>query len=229
MLAADAKTQKIEPDPNFLWRTEFSEAVCKRDWRELFIFLRVQWPLHSACTCSFTFFTQMFFVHKEATPAWAIVLQSKKNLLKLTRINSQNDSLLFTTHSKERRLLPMSHVITQLSHTYGCFQKPVIIKVYKVLNMDFFSYKIRSLHFKRHSLTHWSCMDYFYDGWMCFLEHQKKHIAGKYYTNITGILLNITPTVFVWKKKGIQYTPTVRWLEGHSIMGWFSLLGELFF
>ncbi len=31
MNATDAKTQKIEPDPNFLWRTKVSEAVCKRD------------------------------------------------------------------------------------------------------------------------------------------------------------------------------------------------------
>ncbi len=30
MLATDAKTQKIEPDPNFLRRTKVSEAVCKR-------------------------------------------------------------------------------------------------------------------------------------------------------------------------------------------------------
>ncbi len=28
MHAMDAKTQKIEPDPNFLWRTKVSEAVC---------------------------------------------------------------------------------------------------------------------------------------------------------------------------------------------------------
>ncbi len=27
--ATDAKTQKIEPDPNFFWRTKVSEAVCK--------------------------------------------------------------------------------------------------------------------------------------------------------------------------------------------------------
>ncbi len=33
MHATDAKTQKIEPDPNFfLWRTKVLEAVCKRDW-----------------------------------------------------------------------------------------------------------------------------------------------------------------------------------------------------
>ncbi len=31
MHATDAKTQKIEPDPKFFWRTKISEAVCKRD------------------------------------------------------------------------------------------------------------------------------------------------------------------------------------------------------
>ncbi len=29
MNATDAKMQKIEPDPNVLWRTNVSEAVCK--------------------------------------------------------------------------------------------------------------------------------------------------------------------------------------------------------
>ncbi len=57
MLATDAKTQKIEPDPNFLWQTKVSEAVCKRDWHNVnsYLFfnkisdenfgLGVQWPL----------------------------------------------------------------------------------------------------------------------------------------------------------------------------------------
>ncbi len=31
MKATDAKTQKIEHDPNALWRTKVSAAVCKRD------------------------------------------------------------------------------------------------------------------------------------------------------------------------------------------------------
>ncbi len=35
MHATDAKTQKIEPDPIFFWRTKVSEAVCKRDWHNM--------------------------------------------------------------------------------------------------------------------------------------------------------------------------------------------------
>ncbi len=37
MHATDAKTQKIEPGPNFFWRTKISEAVCKRDWQREFL------------------------------------------------------------------------------------------------------------------------------------------------------------------------------------------------
>ncbi len=58
MLATDAKTQKIEPDPKKnLWWAKVSEAACKRDWQceVVFIFQRakisdenfrlsVQWP-----------------------------------------------------------------------------------------------------------------------------------------------------------------------------------------
>ncbi len=35
MHATNVKTQKIEPDPNFLWWTNVSEAVCKRDWHNV--------------------------------------------------------------------------------------------------------------------------------------------------------------------------------------------------
>ncbi len=35
MYATDAKTQKIEPDPNFFMMDESSEAVCKRDWHNI--------------------------------------------------------------------------------------------------------------------------------------------------------------------------------------------------
>ncbi len=36
MHATDAKTQKIEPDPNFFENeTKVSEAVCKRDWHNV--------------------------------------------------------------------------------------------------------------------------------------------------------------------------------------------------
>ncbi len=43
MLATDAKMQKIEPDPNFLWRTKVSEAVCKHDWHNVrYLFFYVQ-------------------------------------------------------------------------------------------------------------------------------------------------------------------------------------------
>ncbi len=44
MHATDAKTQKIEPDPNFFWRTKVSEAVCKRDWHNMrsYLFFNVR-------------------------------------------------------------------------------------------------------------------------------------------------------------------------------------------
>ncbi len=56
MHATDAKTQKIKPDQNkFLWWTKVSEAVCKRDWHNVRLYLFfdvrkfqmkiVQWPL----------------------------------------------------------------------------------------------------------------------------------------------------------------------------------------
>ncbi len=35
MHATDAKTQKIEPDPNFFMTDKISEAVCKRDWHNV--------------------------------------------------------------------------------------------------------------------------------------------------------------------------------------------------
>ncbi len=44
MHATDAKTQKIEPDPNFFWQTKVSEAVCKRDWHNVrsYLFFNVR-------------------------------------------------------------------------------------------------------------------------------------------------------------------------------------------
>ncbi len=55
MHATDAKTQKIEPDPNFFWRTKVSEAVCKRDWHNVrsyfFFYVRKFWTL---CAETFT-------------------------------------------------------------------------------------------------------------------------------------------------------------------------------
>ncbi len=44
MHATDAKTQKIEPDPNLFWRTKVSEAVCKRDWHNVrsYLFFNVR-------------------------------------------------------------------------------------------------------------------------------------------------------------------------------------------
>ncbi len=39
MLATDAKTEKIEPNPKKVWRTKVSEAVCKRDWHNVRSFI----------------------------------------------------------------------------------------------------------------------------------------------------------------------------------------------
>ncbi len=56
MLATDAKTQKIKPDPNFLWRTEVSEAVRKRDWHTAsYLFFNVR-----KLTCEMTFTLSLY-------------------------------------------------------------------------------------------------------------------------------------------------------------------------
>ncbi len=55
MHATDAKTQKIEPDPNFFWRTKVSEAVSKRVWHNvrsyLFFNVREFWTKISDSVC----------------------------------------------------------------------------------------------------------------------------------------------------------------------------------
>ncbi len=55
MHAMDAKTQKIETDPIFLWRTKVSEAVCKRDWHNVrsYLFFNVQ-KFWTQCAMAFT-------------------------------------------------------------------------------------------------------------------------------------------------------------------------------
>ncbi len=55
MHATDAKTQKIEPDPNFLWRTKVSEAVCKRDWHNMrsYLFFNVR-KFQTQCAMTLT-------------------------------------------------------------------------------------------------------------------------------------------------------------------------------
>ncbi len=55
MHATDAKTQKIEPDPIFFWRTEVSEAVCKRDWHNVrsYLFFNVR-KFRTQCVETFT-------------------------------------------------------------------------------------------------------------------------------------------------------------------------------
>ncbi len=55
MHATDAKTQKIEPDPNFFWRTKVSEAVCKRNWHNVrsYLFFNV-WKFRTQCAETLT-------------------------------------------------------------------------------------------------------------------------------------------------------------------------------
>ncbi len=55
----------------------------------------------------------------------------------------------------------------------------------------------------RHSLTHWSCMDYFYDGWMDALFGAQTLFTAMTKMGRAKILFNITPTVFARKKKGM--------------------------
>ncbi len=43
MHAEDAKTQKIEPDPNFCYDRKVLEAVCKRDWLNARSYLFTKW------------------------------------------------------------------------------------------------------------------------------------------------------------------------------------------
>ncbi len=56
MFATDAKTPKIEPDLNFLWRMKVLEAVCKRDWHNMrsYLFFNVQkvWRKISDSVCN---------------------------------------------------------------------------------------------------------------------------------------------------------------------------------
>ncbi len=58
MLATDEKTQKIKPDPNFLWRTKVSEAVCKHDWHNMrlyFFFKCERFGREFRTQCAMTF------------------------------------------------------------------------------------------------------------------------------------------------------------------------------
>ncbi len=48
------KMQKIEPDPN-LWRTKVSEAVCKRDWRNVRSYLFFLTCDNFRLNCAMTF------------------------------------------------------------------------------------------------------------------------------------------------------------------------------
>ena len=61
----------------------------------------------------------------------------------------------------------------------------------------YFSYKNPSLHFRRHLLTHWSGMVYFYDGWRNFLALQNQTLFNAI-TKLgrARILFNISPIVF---------------------------------
>jgi hypothetical protein len=89
---------------------------------------------------------------------------------------------------------PGSEVIgTRLA--YGRYRKPVII-VCKVINMDIFSHKTTSLHFRRPLLTHWSHMDYTFmmDG--CNFLAFKISFTPIIKLGRARIFLNITPIVF---------------------------------
>jgi len=68
-----------------------------------------------------------------------------------------------------------------------------VIIVYKVIKMDI--YQTKTHHFASEGLylTSRSLMDYFYNGWMCFLELQKLYslpLAWNIYQ------FNTTPVVF---------------------------------
>jgi len=65
--------------------------------------------------------------------------------------------------------------------------------------MNIFSYKNASLHFRRPLLTHWSLMDYFYDGWMHFFGASKSQAPFTTVIKLgrARIFFNITQIVFV--------------------------------
>ncbi len=93
------------------------------------------------------------------------------NIAKTTRFCSQLTPKTGISSHFSFRCHMTSYVITRRSRElpYGICWKPVII----VYRYGCVSYKIPSLGFRRHSLTHWSRMDYFDDGWMRFLELQQ--------------------------------------------------------
>ncbi len=58
MLATDAKTQKIEPDPNFLWRMKFSDAVCNvidTTWGRIYFLTSENFRRKFRTQCAITF------------------------------------------------------------------------------------------------------------------------------------------------------------------------------
>ncbi len=64
MHAIDAKMQKIEPDPNFFWRTKVSEAVRKRDWHNVrsYLFFNVR-KFRTQCAETFSYGKRFIFNH----------------------------------------------------------------------------------------------------------------------------------------------------------------------
>ncbi len=64
MHATDAKTQKIEPDRNFFWRTKVSEAVCKRDWQREVVFIFYVRKCRTQCAETFTVLIHFHSIEK---------------------------------------------------------------------------------------------------------------------------------------------------------------------
>ncbi len=64
----------------------------------------------------------MFFVHKEATPAWAIVLQSKKKSIKTDK--NKQPKRLASVHNSLQREAPASYVTRHNSTFTHVWQFP---------------------------------------------------------------------------------------------------------
>ncbi len=69
MHAIDAKTQKIEPYPNFLDRRKFQKTVCKRDWHIVrsYLFLNV-WKFRTQCAVTLSPWPVQFAPSPKARP-----------------------------------------------------------------------------------------------------------------------------------------------------------------
>ncbi len=125
MHAKDAKTQKIEPDPNFFWRTKVSEVVCKPDWHNVrsYLFFNVR-KFRTQCAETLTlhlptlhiFISQLFLKRHDAATVCSETETFSSNLTWIQLIPKTSSSLHLAAHrpldSYER--LDLHHIFHQV-------------------------------------------------------------------------------------------------------------------